>query len=40
MLGGDLLIEIDNDWNIKMTGAVREIAKGTLSDELIEDLNN
>ncbi|WP_304519776.1 hypothetical protein [Clostridium estertheticum] len=39
MLGGELLIEIDDNWNIKMTGEVRQIAYGTLSDELIEDLN-
>jgi len=40
MLGGELLIQIDDDWNIKMTGEVRQIAEGTLSNELIEDLNN
>jgi len=39
MIGGELLIEIDDDWDIKMTGEVRQIAEGTLSDELIEDLN-
>lgn len=39
MLGGELLIEIYADWNVKMTGEVREIAKGILSNELIEDLN-
>lgn len=39
MIGGELLIEIDNDWNIRMTGEVRQIAEGFLSDELIEDLN-
>jgi diaminopimelate epimerase len=39
MLGGELLIEIEDNWNVKMTGEVREIATGTLSDELIEDLN-
>ncbi|MCB2359746.1 diaminopimelate epimerase [Clostridium estertheticum] len=39
MIGGELLIEIDDNWNIKMTGEVRQIAYGTLSDELIEDLN-
>lgn len=39
MLGGDLKIEIDNNWNIKMTGEVRQIAEGVLSDEVIEDLN-
>ena len=39
MLGGELLIEIDENWNVKMTGEVRQIAEGTLSNELIEDLN-
>jgi diaminopimelate epimerase len=38
MPGGLLQIEIDNAWNIKMTGEVREIASGTLSGELIADL--
>ena len=37
MQGGTLKIQIDNDWNIRMTGVVREIAKGILSDELLED---
>jgi diaminopimelate epimerase len=35
MPGGSLKIEIDDNWNIRMTGEVREIASGTLSDELI-----
>lgn len=39
MPGGELLIEIDEKWNVKMTGEVRQIAEGTLSYELIEDLN-
>lgn len=39
MLGGELIIEIDNDWNVKMTGEVRQIAEGVLNAELIEDLN-
>lgn len=39
MQGGTLRIQIDNHWNIKMTGAVREIAGGSLSAELIEDLS-
>jgi diaminopimelate epimerase len=39
MLGGELLIEIYDKWNVKMTGEVRQIAEGTLSDEFIEDLN-
>ena len=38
MPGGNLEIEIDKSWNIRMTGAVREIASGTLSSELLEDL--
>jgi len=40
MQGGTLKIEIDKDWNIRMTGEVREIAKGVLGNELLEDLNN
>ena len=39
MLGGTLKIEIDKNWNIRMTGAVREIAKGVFGTELLEDLN-
>lgn len=39
MQGGTLKIEIDKDFNIRMTGEVREIANGVLGTELIEDLN-
>lgn len=39
MQGGNLKIQIDKKWNIRMTGEVREIASGTLSNELIEDLH-
>jgi diaminopimelate epimerase len=39
MQGGTLKIQIDKDWNIHMTGEVREIARGRLSDEMLEDLN-
>jgi len=39
MQGGNLKIEIDKDFNILMTGEVREIARGVLGSELIEDLN-
>ncbi len=39
MQGGTLKIQIDKDWNIHMTGEVREIARGILSDEMLEDLN-
>ena len=39
MQGGNLNIRIDDQWNIRMTGEVREIAAGILSSELIEDLD-
>jgi diaminopimelate epimerase len=39
MMGGTLKIDIDREWNIRMTGEVREIASGVLGCELIEDLN-
>jgi diaminopimelate epimerase len=39
MKGGTLKIQIDDDWNIRMTGEVREIAKGVLTSEVIADLN-
>jgi len=38
MPGGSLKIEIDEDWEIRMTGEVREICSGTLSNELVQDL--
>lgn len=39
MQGGTLKINIDKEWNIRMTGEVREVATGVLSLELIEDLD-
>jgi diaminopimelate epimerase len=39
MLGGELTIAIQDNWNIRMTGPVRQICEGTLSPEIIEDLN-
>ena len=39
MPGGELFIEIEDDWNIRMTGEVRQIAEGILSAELIEDFS-
>jgi diaminopimelate epimerase len=39
MQGGTLKLNIDKDWNIRMTGEVREIANGVLSNELISDLD-
>ena len=38
MPGGTLQIEIDEDWNIRMEGEVKEIASGYLSNELIADV--
>ena len=38
MPGGELKLEIDEDWQIHMTGEVREIASGYLSTELLADL--
>ncbi len=39
MQGGTLKINVDADFNIRMTGEVREICSGILNPELIEDLN-
>jgi diaminopimelate epimerase len=38
MQGGNLKIQIDEAWNIRMTGEVREVARGVLSEEVIADL--
>jgi diaminopimelate epimerase len=38
MPGGNLKIETDDDWNMRMTGEVSEIASGVLSRELIGEL--
>lgn len=38
MPGGNLKIEIDKNWEICLTGEVREIASGILSEELVGDL--
>ncbi len=35
MPGGELKIQIDEDWNIQMEGEVKEIATGHLSNELL-----
>lgn len=39
MLGGELKIEVQNDFDIRMTGEVRQICDGVLSSEFIEDIN-
>ncbi len=38
MPGGELKLEIDEDWQIHMTGEVREICSGVLSNELLDEL--
>ncbi len=37
MPGGQLKINVAEDWNITMTGPVRQICEGVLNQELIED---
>jgi diaminopimelate epimerase len=39
MPGGILKIQIDDNWNIHMTGEARTIAEGILSSELLEDMD-
>jgi diaminopimelate epimerase len=39
MPGGDLKIETDEHWNMRMTGEVSEIASGILSRELVAELS-
>ena len=38
MPGGELKLEVAKDWNITMTGPVRQVCEGVLNAELIEDL--
>ncbi len=40
MPGGELDVEIREDWSIKMRGAVEEVAYGTLSKDLIERIKS
>ncbi len=39
MLGGQLKIEINDSWEVRMTGEVRQICEGTLHEELLEDIS-
>lgn len=39
MPGGELLITVEDNWNIIMQGPVRQVCDGVLSPELIEDKN-
>lgn len=38
MIGGELKISIDENWNVKMTGEVQEICSGIISQEFIESV--
>jgi diaminopimelate epimerase len=38
MPGGEMKIEIEEQWDIRMTGDVSEIANGFLSRELVAEL--
>jgi diaminopimelate epimerase len=40
MPGGELDIEVREDWSIKMRGAVEEVARGTLSGDLLERIKS
>jgi len=40
MPGGTLKLEVDKDWAIHLTGEVKEIASGYLSEELTDELNS
>ena len=40
MQGGTLKIKIDKDWNIRMTGEVREIARGVLGKSCLKILKS
>ena len=40
MPGGELKLQIDEDWQIHMTGEVREICSGVLSAELLDELKS
>ncbi|MCI0455284.1 MAG: diaminopimelate epimerase [Candidatus Dadabacteria bacterium] len=39
MPGGELKIEIREDWSIKMRGPVEEVFVGTISQDLLEEIN-
>lgn len=40
MPGGELLIDVSDNWDIQMTGEVREIANGKISDDTLEAIKN
>lgn len=40
LLGGELMVEVDNNFNVRMTGPIREIAHGVLSDEFIQNIES
>lgn len=40
LLGGELIIEVDSEFNVQMTGPIRQIAEGVLNEDLIENIQN
>jgi diaminopimelate epimerase len=40
MPGGELEIEIREDWSIKMRGAVEEVASGALSEDIVHRIKS
>ena len=39
MPGGNLLIRISKNWDISMTGEVKQIAQGNLSPEWVKEVS-
>ncbi len=39
MPGGELQIEVRDDWSLRMRGPVEEVSYGTISEDLIENIN-
>jgi diaminopimelate epimerase len=39
MPGGKLQIEVRDDWSLRMRGPVEEVSCGTISEDLIENIN-
>jgi diaminopimelate epimerase len=39
MMGGELKIDIDDQWNIRLCGEVKQVAEGILMDEFVAELN-
>jgi diaminopimelate epimerase len=40
MAGGNVLVEVENDWSLTLTGTVSAVAEGTLAPEFAEQLKS